>query len=383
MPAVIDEENRRVDNLLGVMRPPLPEPVESPEAIQARRQIWAATEAVPVLISDRTEGIDNSWTGVDVRTLVRGEHSAARFSAHSIILDPGAGLQPHYLADTHTYVLVTAGAVALRVGDRNEVVGMHSLGYVPPRTRLGFRNASELATAKLVLVYAPAGADLAFSALHARCNDEITVSEETVADTLSRFGFSFDDAALDNDAKVFAELPHFDFDFRASGDLDRLRAELFQRADVPRIIVTTPDEYDAASAGASRRKELIGGDETAGNAMLNMLSGLPGFGAPVHHQPTEDEFFFITGGELQMTCGNATTVLTADALAYCPRNCTHGFRNIGQSGESRFVTLNAPAGHERTMAAVRAAIAAGVPREEVEQLCIAGGFIFHSIEEVL
>ena len=117
--------------------------------------------------------------------------------------------------------------------------------------------------------------------------------------------------------------------------------------------------------------------------MLNMLSGLPGFGAPVHHQPTEDEFFFITGGALQMTCGTETVVLTPDALAFCPRNCTHGFRNIGESGESRFVTLNAPAGHERAMAAVRKAIASGATREQVEELCIAGGFIFHSIEDVV
>lgn len=371
-----DAENLRVDSLLGEARPPLGTDALGGD-LRSIRARWQELEPVPVLLASRDEGVDRSWSTLDVRTLLTGEQSAGRYSAHSVQLAPGAGLDPHYFVDTSSYVLVTDGSVRLQVGETVEDVGPHSLAFTPPATRTGFRNTSD-SPATVIILYTPAGVDAAFGALHQQspANDG---DDAACREILSDHGFHFDDAALSNDALTNATLPDLDFEFRGHGDLERLRKAFVERPAVPRIVATTADEFDAAAAGASRRKELIGGHDTAGQAMLNMLSGLVGFGAPAHHQPTEDEFFFITEGELQMTCATAGALLRPGAMAFCPRNCTHAFENLGPA-ESRFVTLNAPAGHERAMAAVRAAAAAGATKEDLWDLSVAGGFVFHSVE---
>lgn len=372
-------ENRRVDGLLGDDRPVVDKAVLTNDDLNALRRQWSEIEAVPVLIEHRREGIDHSWAGIDVRTLLRGEQSAGRFSAHDVVLAPGAGIAPHWFHDTHTYVLVVDGSVQLTVGNATDVVGQHSLGFAPPKTRIGFRNTTD-APATLILVYSPAGADRAFGAAHDQWTRSQAADESVYQIELERFGFHFDDSSLPNDTLTNAEAEPMEFEFKGEGDLERLRQEFLRRPAIPRLIRTTPDEFDATAAGASRRKELIGGDDNSGHAMLNLLSGLPGFGAPPHHQPTEDEFFFITGGELEMAFGEeAALALRPSAMAFCPKNCTHGFFNRTEE-EVRFVTLNAPAGHERAMAAVRTAMANGATKEQLYELSVAGGFIFHSLD---
>ena len=126
------------------------------------------------------------------------------------------------------------------------------------------------------------------------------------------------------------------------------------------------------------RKEVVGGEDTGGHGMINMLGWAPGAGAPPHHQPTEEEFFFILDGELQMVCATETRVLQPGAFAFCPRNCTHGFGNPSPTNDTRFFTLNSPAGHERAMAAVRERTAAGASGKELYDLSVVGGFIFHA-----
>lgn len=374
----MDTENQRVDSLLNRRHPRVDVADSDAELLTTLRSSWADLEPIPVLLHDRSEGIDHSWGDVDVRTLLRGEDSAGRYSAHSVVLGPGAGLDPHYFEDTSSYILVTEGLVDLQIGRDVSSAGQHSLGFAPPATRQAFRNNTG-AAATVILVYTPAGVDRGFEALHqASAGDGEDLDQRAI---LSRYGFRFDDAELANDSLTNDALPDLEFEFKGPGDLERLRQAFEMRPVVPKLVITTPDEFDATTASASRRKELIGGDDTGGQAMLNMLSGLPGFGAPAHHQPTEDEFFFITGGELKMTCASTDAVLKPTAMAFCPKNCTHGFENLGPA-ESRFVTLNSPGGHERAMAAVRAAAGAGATKEELWELSVAGGFVFHSVDDL-
>lgn len=380
MSQVVEAENRRVDALIGEARPLLDVRISGPADLADLRQRWSQLAAVPVMAKNRNMGIDNTFAGVDIRTLLRGEQSAGRFAAHSVVLPPGAGVPAHYYEDTHTYVLVAEGEVNLAVGKVVDSVGQHSLGYVPPRTRLSFRNTTDAPVA-LAIVHSPAGAERAFAAAHEiwdATHDEDVTRYHAI---LARHGLRFDDAPLENDDKTNATLPPLDFEFKGHGDLERLRAEFLRRPALPRLVRTTPDEFDATVTGTSRRKELLNGDDSGGNAMLNLISGLPGFGAPAHHQPTEEEFFVITDGVLHMTCATETADLRAGALVFCPRNCTHGFRNETES-ETRFVTLNSPAGHERTMAAVRRLMQQGATKEAIHDLSVAGGFIFHSVDEL-
>ena len=197
-------------------------------------------------------------------------------------------------------------------------------------------------------------------------------------EVLRLYGVHFDDASLDNDARVNEELPPVEFEVRAMGDLDRLRAAFASRPALPRLVATTPAEFDATAAGETRRKELLNGDVSGGTAMINMLSGMPGFVAPAHHQPTEEEFFFVTGNELTLTCATETRSLGPGAFAFCPRNCTHGFENVSDT-EARFVTLNSPAGHERGIAPVRALLESNAPTEKIMEAALAGGWVMHDL----
>ncbi|WP_431972406.1 cupin domain-containing protein [Nocardia sp. bgisy134] len=373
-----DDENRRVDASIGELRPSIYAVIESPADFAALRQQWARHAAVPVIAENRDEGIDHSWADLDVRTMLRGEQSEGRFAAYSVVLAPGVGLPAHYYEDTHTYLVVADGEVELGVGNVVDSVGKHSLGFVPPRTRQSFRNTSERPV-ELVIVHSPAGAERAFEAAHDHWTETGEQDESSYHAILSRFGVRFDDTLLENDGKTNYELPPVEFEFTGHGDLERLREKFLELPVLPRLVRTTPDEYDSSLTGATRRKQLLNGDTSGGNAMLNLVSGPPGLGAPPHHQPTEEEFFFITGGQLELTCATETNALTPGAFAFCPRNCTHGFNNKSDA-EAQFVTLNSPAGHERTMAEVHRMRAQGATKEALHDLSVAGGFVFHSIE---
>src|ERR1044072_5146195 len=102
---VDDPANLRVDALVSQPRPPLEAVVETREDLADPRKRWAAVEAGPGLISSRAAGVDQSWGGLDIRTFLRGEQSAGRFSVHNLLLAPGAGLAPHYHQDAHVVLI--------------------------------------------------------------------------------------------------------------------------------------------------------------------------------------------------------------------------------------------------------------------------------------
>lgn len=372
--------NRETDALLGTEVPTVDAAIDSRGALEDLRARWAESRAVPVFVEDRTAGADQSFGGLDIRTLVRGEQSAGRFAVHSLVLAPGAALPSHYLDDTHSYLLVTEGLVELGIGVSTDVVGQHSLGYAPPMTHLSARNDSD-APATVMLIHHPAGSDRAFRAAHEQAvsADERAVAD--YADVLVPFGFHFEARELDNDARTNQALPAVDFELKGAGDMERLREMFASRPGIPRLVRTTPDEYDAAAVGETRRKELLNGDVSAGTAMFNMLSGVPGMNAPAHHQPTEEEFFFVTGGRLTVTCATKTKPVEGGAFAFAPRNCTHGFANQTES-EARFVTLNSPAGHERSLAVMRRLAAENASKEQLVEASIAGGWVMHDPEEL-
>jgi len=279
----------------------------------------------------------------------------------------------HHHIDAHAYLLVMDGRVEMRIGSTVGQVGKHGLGYAPPNTRVGLRNRSDTPVA-LMLIYNAAGMERAFAAAHERSPDATSAEYQTV---LTPYGFRFDDAPLVNDARTNASEPPVRIEFKGGDDLARLRQAFFSRSPVPRMVTTAPEEYEPGDLNQTLRKQLLTGDDSSGTAMMNMVSLVPGPAVDPHHQPTEDEFFFITEGPAELTCGSETRLVDAGTFAYCPRNCTHGFRNPNPDRRMQFVTLNSPAGHERALVALRQAIADGAPPDALTELSIAGGWRNH------
>ncbi|EQB14192.1 cupin domain-containing protein [Sphingobium lactosutens] len=372
----VSPDNLRVDALIGQERPAIEADINKPADIVRLRESWATAEAIPVLLMNRDEGIVRDWGRLDVRTLLYGEQSSGRFSVHSILLAPGTELPTHYLVDSHSYVVLTEGEAVLTIGDRSQAVGEYAMGYAPPRTRLGFRNESQ-APATIILIQSPAGTERAFAEAHRLWKATGQADFASYAAIFERHGMCFDDTALPRDVLVNKDPEPLDFVIGKDGDIAALREAFERREPLPRLVSMPRDNLSTKATGQNVRKQVMSGDFSAGHAMLTMLGFTPGFGAAPHHQPTEEEFFFIFEGLLEMTCATETRMLAPGGFAFCPRNCTHGFRNRQEAEDTYFMTLNSPAGHERAMAVLREMIRNGANEQQIHDVAVLGGFMLH------
>ena len=377
MTSTFDPANQRVDALTLSKRQLLQATSEDHQGLIELRRRWELIEAKPVFMRDRNDGADASWSGLDIRTLLRGEDSAARFSVHDIVLAPGAGLPPHYQKDAYTYVLVCDGHIEQQVGNVVEPVTENDFAFVPPCTHFGFRNVSDK-PASLILIYSPGGAERAFDAAHSHWEATGDSRESSYLPILERYGFHFDDQALENDAKTNIAAGSIDFDFKALGDMERLREAFAGTPAIPRIVKTSPTEIEATiSTGKTFRKAVVTGDDSGGQAMVHLLASESSFFAPPHHQPSEEEFFFVRRGQLDVVCGSESAVVGQGAFAFAPRNGTHAFKVSSGADRVHFFTLNSPAGHERALSVLRTLDAAHAPQEQIDAMRVAGGWIMH------
>jgi mannose-6-phosphate isomerase-like protein (cupin superfamily) len=372
MPQPNDVANHRVNALLGITRPPLQMTVRSPEDLAMLREHWSREEAMPVVCERREDGTDQSWLGFDVRTYLRGEQSAGRLSVHSVMLSPGAGLPAHYHDDVDTIIMIIEGTPELRVGQVVDEAGPYSLAYAPARTRVGFRNKAAKPV-WLNLIYLKAGLERAFASAHEHWDQTQDENEATYQLILQRFGFRFDDEPIENDAKTNTPVVPVEHDWQTDGDIEALRRKLFALSAVPRLVHTSQSEIDKDGPDSGFRKRVLGGEESGGNAMVNFVSRIPP--APHHYQPTEEELFFILDGSLRLTCGTESKVLYRGAMGFAPRNCTHAFASPGPGIDHKFMTINAPGGHEHAMAAVRKLQKSKFTESQYKELTAAGGFI--------
>ncbi|HKR46934.1 MAG TPA: cupin domain-containing protein [Paraburkholderia sp.] len=377
MTSTFDPANQRVDALTRTTRSLLKATGSGHQSLVELRSRWELIEAKPVFIARREGGADASWGGLDIRTLLRGEESAGRFSVHDIVVAPGAGLPPHYHLDAYTYVLVGGGNLQLQVGNVVDQVAENDFAFVPPRTRFGFRNVSN-APVSLIVIYSPAGADRAFDDAHLHWVTTHDEQEARYLQILETYGFHFDSSELDNDRRTNVAVDLIDFDFKQLGDLERLRESFAMRPAVPRIVRTSFDEINAvADMGNTFRKAVLTGDDSGGQAMVHLLASEKGFSAPPHHQASEEEFFFVTRGQVEVVCGSESGLVGKGAFVFAPRNGTHAFKVAGTAECSQFFTLNSPAGHERALAVLRALNEAGASRETKNAMTVAGGWIMH------
>ena len=126
----------------------------------------------------------------------------------------------------------------------------------------------------------------------------------------------------------------------------------------PKLLHTREGGIDISSPGRQSLSLLVG-EETAGVLYATDVYLSPGFGAPPHHQPTEDELWYVLEGTLDARVGMQTVSLWPGAFAYIPRDTTHAFRNNG-TGLVRLLAWNAPGGHERAFEAMRAKADQGI-----------------------
>jgi mannose-6-phosphate isomerase-like protein (cupin superfamily) len=149
-----------------------------------------------------------------------------------------------------------------------------------------------------------------------------------------------------------------DFAVASPADFARLRERFGALPARPKVLQRREGGVDISSPGRQSLSLLVG-EETAGVLYATDVYLSPGFGAPPHHQPTEEELWYLLEGELDVRIGTRSAVIKAGSFAFIPRDTTHTFKNNGRS-PVRLLAWNAPAGHERAFEAMRAKAQQGI-----------------------
>ena len=177
-----------------------------------------------------------------------------------------------------------------------------------------------------------------------------------------------------SDALVNRETEPIPFHIESPEDFHRLRDAWASQTKIPRLLNLT--EAKSIEAGLQHMRLMLSGDESAGRIQVCYDQLDPGVVVPPHYQPYEDELFFVVEGEIEITVGQETKILTKGGFGYAPRNTTHAFRNTTDKPAAMF-TLNTPAGHERGFQAAEQILNKGGSLTEVMTELRKHDFIFH------
>lgn len=177
------------------------------------------------------------------------------------------------------------------------------------------------------------------------------------------------------DERTGEKVERTNFVINSREDFARLRGLWSQMPKIPRV--TRVEDSPAVKFPGSTIRVLLNGEESGGSVSVFYQEVEPGFGAPPHHQPNEEEHFFILEGEMEMTIGNQTIHATPGTFAFAPRNATHAFKNKSDR-MCRFLNWNSPAGHERMFEAGQLMAQKGLGNPKLRRKILAAhDTIFH------
>lgn len=89
----------------------------------------------------------------------------------------------------------------------------------------------------------------------------------------------------------------------------------------------------------------LSGADTGGAYCLLEVSLAPGIGVPRHIHTREDETYYVTSGELEVTVGDQVFVLRPGDTLIAPRDIPHELRNSGGT-TNHYLLVFSPSGFE-------------------------------------
>jgi quercetin dioxygenase-like cupin family protein len=110
-------------------------------------------------------------------------------------------------------------------------------------------------------------------------------------------------------------------------------------------IAMAPDEGDAYWFLGALALIKASTETTAGRVAVIEHLAPRGHGSPLHVHTAEDEWFYVTEGELTFWVDGEVIVAPAGSFVFGPRGLPHTF--VVSSDEARFLLVTEPAGFER------------------------------------
>ncbi|WP_159796901.1 cupin domain-containing protein [Croceibacterium salegens] len=346
--------------------------VRTKKDLEALRDAWAGTDGNPKILASTAGCEDLSFSGLDIKCVLRGEESSGRNSVHNIVLAPGAEIPAHGLDHGDAYWVVAGGEVELTIGSKTAVLGNAGFGFAPPHTTQAVANRSN-APAEVFVIHLPAGIERGFALAKAKYAESGADTVREAWALLEPLGLKLTDSQpLANDDRVNCQQHRVDRKISTLDDLVALRADWAQLEPIPKLVVDPRECRNIAAMGQEARL-LLSPEESRGaaSAFCNIIHG--GVDVPAHHQPTEEETFIILRGDIRLRIGNQTAErVSPGAFGFAPRFGTHAFTHLGE-GESFVFSINTPGGHDRGF---EIGLTEG-GKPEFPQIIEAHGFTFH------
>ena len=112
----------------------------------------------------------------------------------------------------------------------------------------------------------------------------------------------------------------------------------------------------------------LSGKDTNGQFTLIEQNNDPGIAIPMHKHDDEDEVFHVLSGALEVKVGEATKILKAGDIGFCPRGIPHSWKVIGNEKAKVMLSIF-PSGLE-TMFQELSELPAGPPDfKKVAEIC--------------
>jgi quercetin dioxygenase-like cupin family protein len=113
-------------------------------------------------------------------------------------------------------------------------------------------------------------------------------------------------------------------------------------------VMVARDEGDHFNFLNTLHTAKITGEQTNGALTAVEFFAPKNFAPPLHRHDAEDELFYIIGGELWLSCGDAEAVHGEGAVVWLPRGLPHTFQV--RSETARVLVVSAPSGYDQFVA---------------------------------
>src|SRR5262249_40374476 len=113
----------------------------------------------------------------------------------------------------------------------------------------------------------------------------------------------------------------------------------FSRTETPVPIVHPPGEGRHVGVLRSRSTFKVESSQTNGAYAILEQTIPAGHGPPLHVHRHETEIFYVLEGTFEITVGGQKVPASAGAIAVCPRDIPHTFRNVGTANARLLLTV--------------------------------------------